>query len=146
MFPLCKNHVSPYAWALNTGLALLATASLTLPVSAQTPLEIRGRGSDRLVFPNGAASFADKVTSFQPGTPLPVEKARDADQALGVPDFHSVQDTGYVSLGRGGVITVEFVDNRLVDVPGNDLYIFEVGPEVESTFVGSVRTERPGPR
>ena len=96
--------------------------------------------------PEGAASFADKVTSFQPGTPLPVEKARDADQALGVPDFHSVQDTGYVSLGRGGVITVEFVDNRLVDVPGNDLYIFEVGPEVESTFVGSVRTERPGPR
>ena len=28
---------------------------------------------------------------------------------------------------------LEFVDNRLVDVEGDDLYIFEIGPVVEAT-------------
>ena len=42
-----------------------------------------------------------------------------------------------MSLGDGGTLIVEFVDNRLTG-SGNsafDLWIFEVGPDIEDTFV-----------
>ena len=46
-------------------------------------------------------------------------------------------DSTSVSLGRGGVIVVEFTDNALTG-SGNsdaDLHIFEIGSDVEDTFV-----------
>ncbi|MFA5507093.1 MAG: hypothetical protein WC423_16810 [Vulcanimicrobiota bacterium] len=116
-------------------LGFLSALVLALPSAAQTPLEVRGKGSDIIVFPNGAASFADRVVTFQPGAPQPAEEFRQPDGALGVPDFQQTDGATYVSLGRAGVLTLEFVDNRLVDIPGNDLYIFEAGPDIESTFV-----------
>lgn len=116
-----------------TALISLATLALMGPAWSQTPLEVKGKKGDVITFPHGAASFADKVVNFQPGTPLPKKSALESTSALGVPDFKN--DRGYVSLGKGGVVTLEFVDNRLVDVDGNDLYIFEVGPDVEAMSV-----------
>jgi hypothetical protein len=46
-----------------------------------------------------------------------------------------------VTLGRGGSLTLAFTDNVLTGggTPAPDLYIFEVGPDVEDTFVGDPR-------
>jgi hypothetical protein len=42
-----------------------------------------------------------------------------------------------VSLGDGGTITLQFVDNRLTGSGDNkaDLWVFEVGTDIEDTFV-----------
>jgi hypothetical protein len=56
--------------------------------------------------------------------------------ALGAPDYDAV-GYDYVSLGEGGSIVLAFTDNSLTG-SGNtnaDLWVFEVGPAVESTFV-----------
>jgi hypothetical protein len=54
---------------------------------------------------------------------------------LGIPTGSS--GTGFVTLGQGGRIVLKFTDNSLT---GNgtsalDLWVFEVGPDVEDTFV-----------
>lgn len=81
-------------------------------------------------FPAGVISFADRVVAYEPeygGGPAPDVTQQDARQILGVPE------QGEVSLGHGGRITVQFVDNSLV--PGGDsapdLWTFETGsPEI----------------
>ena len=69
------------------------------------------------------------------GIPPSAEKYSQPDQALGPPDYiNDYQDPpGYITLGCGGTLTVKFVNNALVDVDGPDLYVFEIGPDVEST-------------
>ena len=37
--------------------------------------------------------------------------------------------------GCGGVLTLRFTDNVLVDIPGFDLYVFEIGPMTEPSHV-----------
>ena len=114
------------------GLAIVAGLGIA-PTAAQ-PLEIPGRGNDIITFPNGKASFADRVVDFQVGSPAPSSPSYyDPNTALGVPS--GSKGTDNCSLGRGGVLTLEFVDNRLVDVGGPDLFIFEDGPSVERTLV-----------
>lgn len=92
-------------------------------------------------FPNGSISFADKVVSYEPsfgkGSP-PTGKWLDSNQAIGIPDYTGGgSGDGAVSLGGGGRITLQFVNNALTgsndDTP--DLHIFEVGPATEDTFV-----------
>ena len=93
-------------------------------------------------FPQGAASFADMVVSYEPlfdGSDGPShENFIDPVSALGPPDYSGGnRGTGSVSLGDGGRITLKFTDNLLTgsndDAP--DLHIFEVGADVEDTFV-----------
>lgn len=76
-------------------------------------------------FPLGDISFADSVTSFAIGPGSTTQT--DPTVALGSPELPN----GQVTLGNDGVLTVEFVDNRLVDQSavegGRDLYVFEVG-------------------
>lgn len=90
-------------------------------------------------FPKGALSFADVMISYSPnfsGGPEPTHpEFIDPAKALGVPDYSS--GIGAVSLGSGGRIVLEFINNKLTgsDSPEPDLYIFEVGPDVEDTFV-----------
>ncbi len=91
-------------------------------------------------FPGGAASFADAVVSYNPviKNGQPTAPYRDASQALGIPNFTSGDpDITYVSLGSGGSITLQFTDNSLTgsDSTADDLWIFEIGPDVEDTFV-----------
>lgn len=89
-------------------------------------------------FPQGASSFADAVKSFDPviKSGQPTAPFLIASRALGVPDYDG-GNGGYPSLGDGGSITVEFVDNRLTGSGDNklDLWIFEIGPDVEDTFI-----------
>lgn len=96
-------------------------------------------------FPAGAVSFADLVVDFSPAIVAGQPSAPHlvADNALGVPDYAGDNNcTGnpscaFVSLGSGGQIILRFTDNSLTG-SGNtdfDLHIFEVGPDVEDTFV-----------
>ncbi len=107
--------------------SLVAASALTVATCAQAAL------FGGVEFPQGLSSFADTVTSYNPvvlnGQPSAGNQV--AANAIGAPNG------GYVSLGDGGSITLEFVDNRLTGsgTSGLDLWIFEVGPDVEDTFV-----------
>ena len=81
-----------------------------------------------VLFPLGDISFADEVVSFAIGDPMPQsEPARRVGNMLGEPTNSSL------SLGCSGEVVVRFTDNSLVDINGPDLYIFEIGKEVEAT-------------
>jgi hypothetical protein len=97
-------------------------------------------------FPQGTASFADLVIDYSPslvpGSVIPTLPHQGAFNALGAPDFTgggcaTQADCTYVSLGRGGSLTLSFLDNKLTGSGSSDfdLWIFEIGPDVEDTFV-----------
>jgi hypothetical protein len=121
-----------------TCLLLAATCVTGSAVQAQTSF-------GGVEFPQGISSFADRVESNDiniSGAGQPTAPHRDATNALGPPDYTgsvncTVGNCPYVSLGVGGSITLEFVDNRLTGSGSSalDLWIFEVGPQVEDTFV-----------
>jgi MYXO-CTERM domain-containing protein len=97
---------------------------------------------DGIEFPAGVASFADRVVSFDQGDAADIEAPYDDPAtALGAPDYVNNSTPNFVALGNvaegaeTSELTLEFVDNRLVDVDGDDLYVFEVGPSAESTEV-----------
>lgn len=89
-------------------------------------------------FPQGLSSFADAVVSYDPviksGQPTAVHQ--NFADTVGPPNYTG-QPSQYASLGDGGSITLEFIDNRLTGSGDDkkDLWIFEVGPDVEDTFV-----------
>ena len=82
-------------------------------------------------------AFAIRVVDFVPGDPwTTVEQNQDPEAALGLPDFDQKDDTykADITLGKKGVLTLElgsYIDDR----DGDDVYIFEDGPEVESIYV-----------
>ena len=96
-------------------------------------------------FPEGAVSFADAIVDYAPGMVGndPTEPYRGESNALNVPDFagastcDSQLECTFVSLGDGGSITLRFVDNALTgsDNSDIDLWVFEVGGEIEDTFI-----------
>ena len=122
-------------------LTILLSAFLLPAVGAAKPLCFRDRGV-RVCFPKGAISFADEAVSYTPGTPLPSANRRNPAKALGPPNYHSRQYTtsttipqNYISLGCHGAIVLRFTDNHLVDIPGPDLYVFEIGSAVEPSHL-----------
>jgi len=116
----------------------LAAAALALFAGAAQAEIIGG-----IEFPDGASSFADAVESYAPANPGPSAPHLGPENALGVPNYNNVNSCAsvasctFVSLGAGGTLIVEFVDNRLTGsgTAADDLWIFEVGPNVEDTFV-----------
>ena len=82
--------------------------------------------------------WADAVVSFKPGNPGPT-RSKNPWGAVGQPNYQGVDDgpgeKTYVALGHGGELVLEFIDNVLVDGPGPDLVIFEIGGAVEPTDV-----------
>lgn len=101
---------------------------------------------DGVTFPQGTASFADSVFSYSPvmvgGGPDAANSL--ASNALGSPDYSSggacsgaASDCTFASLGYGGSLILQFVDNILTgsNDTGLDLWIFEVGPDIEDMFV-----------
>jgi hypothetical protein len=97
-------------------------------------------------FPQGAISFADQVVSYNPafgGGNTPSANFQGAFNALGVPNYTGANSCAsqaactFVSLGDGGRIVVRFTDNVLTGSNSTalDLWIFEIGPDVEDTFV-----------
>ena len=125
------NRADSTAW--RSFLVFLALTSSLAALAGRARAEVY-RGIE---FPQGAASFASRVVAYNPAlvNDEPSESHRQAANALGPPDDTS--DTRAVSLGSGGGITLQFLDNALTG-SGNatpDLWIFEVGGDVEATFV-----------
>jgi len=114
----------------------LALALLFLSVfsaSAQTGKEYPDGHGGKVFFPLGDISFADEMVAFEPGDPRPDEKYTQSHSVLGAPNYKNVGDDSYFTLSCRGVLTLRFVDNALVDVDGPDLYVFEIGPDIEPT-------------
>lgn len=110
----------------------VAAFGLSLSISAQATVY------GGVEFPGGSSSFADAVISYDPtfgGTSGPAVQYQTPMNALGIPTGSS--DTGFVTLGQGGRIVLKFTDNSLTGsgTSALDLWVFEVGPDVEDTFV-----------
>src|SRR5690554_5223677 len=90
---------------------------------------------DQVYLPMGKISFADKLVEFKVGSPAPIKKYRDSTQCLHEPNYTNYHTPNFVSLGCGGILEVEFTDNGFMNLPGDDLYIFEVGPSREASMV-----------
>ena len=86
----------------------------------------------------GAVAFADRVAGFSPTREL-AARYSDPGQAVGTPEYATDSCPSgtecYLSLTSGGSVVLEFVDNTLYDGPGDDLAVFEIGPDVEATSV-----------
>lgn len=118
----------------NTGLlfiTVLFTASLIAQTNSQA---IYKDGHGGFVYtPNGKISFADVLVIFTEGEPKAAVNGGKPEIVLGEADYNIETRRGFLSLGCGGVLTVRFTDNALIDIEGPDLYIFEVGSEIEAT-------------
>ena len=94
-------------------------------------------GTDpRVCFPDGDRSFADSYVSYDPG-PGAEDCCNKPSAAEGSPDYKYDKDGSYVSLGCYGVLVVKFTDNSLTTSGDTfaDLWIFEIGEEIEPTNV-----------
>jgi len=93
-------------------------------------------GHDGFVnLPQGDISFADTVISYKAGDPAPIKHNSNPQDAVGVPDFNIDSINGFVSLGVGGELVLVFTNNALINIPGNDLYVFETGRYIEETYL-----------
>lgn len=115
---------------------------------AMAPITANAEIIGRVDFPQGQISFADKVELYNPyaGAAVPSMANADPTKALGAPQVPGNTSIGactdvtvcpFVSLGDGGSIVLSFEDNLLTGSNDSrlDLWIFEVGPDVESTFI-----------
>ena len=90
---------------------------------------------ESVYIPLGKVSFADSIVGFNIGNPVPFKKYSDSSQALNAPNYITYDIPNYVSLGCKGNLTVAFTDNGFMNLKGNDLYIFEVGPSKEAAKI-----------
>jgi outer membrane protein OmpA-like peptidoglycan-associated protein len=120
--------------ALVLGLMLAAAARAEAQDTSRSYTDTRGKA---IVFPLGDASFADEVVSFANGKPATRDvRVTDPAKTLGPPDYdpkRAFTPPTTLTLGCTGTLVVRFTDNVLHDVPGPDLYVFEVGPAIEPT-------------
>lgn len=122
---------SVHRWKLCFAIIAIAVGACTLALVAQ-PETYEG-----VTFPNGKIAFADRVISYNAASCVKGTFSNPR-QALGAPDSGGYRckawhgcDPRAVALGfrlselddRGQLI-LEFVDNRLVDRPGADLFIY----------------------
>nr|WP_143547790.1 GEVED domain-containing protein [Rhodopirellula sp. SM50] len=96
-----------------------------------------------ILFEQGQISFADAVVNYSPdaGNGAPTLTHQTPNTALGAPDgsgrgLEPIDGQFAVSLGLGGTLTLQFVDNFLTGSGDatNDLVVFETG-EIESVLV-----------
>ncbi|MEL6616903.1 MAG: hypothetical protein AAFQ43_14255 [Bacteroidota bacterium] len=107
------------------------------PATDDTPTTYETSQGQSVRFALGAVAFADRVDRFSPTTDLSAAYA-DPWQAVGPPDYETgcrEGDECYVTLTPGGVVVYEFTNNVLFDGPGDDIAVFEIGPDVEATTV-----------
>ncbi len=116
-----------------------AVALLGMGARPASAIPIRG-----IEFPAGVVSFADVVFDYDPvGQGIPTPPHRNPLNALGTPDFNGNnhcrvnEPCTFVSLGVGGTIVLQFIDNSLTGsgTPDFDLHIFEIGPDIEDMFI-----------
>jgi len=118
--------------ACSVSLVVMAVLT-TLNASAQEPAVYSDGSRGEVIFPQGPRSFADEVVSFDVGSPDAGEVSKRPQDTLGPPDYSATSDTNYLTLGCAGTLVLAFTDNSLVDTPGPDLHVFEIGPQVEAT-------------
>lgn len=125
------------SWIRACVLAASTGAAALLSAPAQA-IEIGG-----VEFPEGLASFADAVVSYTVGAGGATAPHTVPASALGAPDYSGDNNCAtdpscsFVSLGSGGTLIVRFINNVLTgsDNADDDLWIFEIGPDVEDTTV-----------
>ncbi len=122
-------------WMRGRILVLIVVAlavGIIAPVLLAQPVTYGG-----VTFPQGNSAFADRVVAYQPGSCV-AEAFSNPYAALGPPDCGGPGCNGCggcnicaVSLGfrlstidNRAYLIVEFVDNRLVNVPGPDLFVY----------------------
>ncbi|MCP4249576.1 MAG: VWA domain-containing protein [bacterium] len=99
-----------------------------------------GECFDGICFARGEISYTDAVITYNPtfgGNDAPSDtNAATPENAIGAPDYDGSFAT-HVTLGQGGLIELAFTDNVLTNSGDSqfDLRVFEVGPDVEATFV-----------
>jgi outer membrane protein OmpA-like peptidoglycan-associated protein len=125
--------------ALRVVLAGFAVLGFALPVQAQdlTPSSKSypdGHGGE-VTFPMGEQSFVDAVERRTVGDPDGGAFSDRPDALVGPPRFADDGADAVYTLGCGGTIEVAFTSNTLIDIPGRDLYIFEVGRDIEAMAV-----------
>lgn len=124
------------------GAGRLGGGVLALIAAALVPSTARGELFNGVEFPLGKLSFADAVVKYDlhdaTGVAAPYN---DPSLALGPPDYLTDPEK-YVSLGNvpgapgtSSELILRFNDNALVDVAGDDLYVFEIGASVEALTV-----------
>src|SRR5258708_174182 len=71
--------------------------------------------------------YVDRIVSFEPGEGAGFGQDKLPDIVLGAPRGHGkLEPSDHVlSLGKGGKITLEFVDNEVFDDEGPDFIVFE---------------------
>lgn len=113
-------------------LAFGLAIGIIAPLSSAQPVTYGG-----VTFPQGDSAFADRVVAYQEGSCV-ADAFADPHAALGPPNCSGPGCNGCggchictVSLGfrlsnldNRGYLIVEFVDNRLVDTPGPDLFVY----------------------
>jgi outer membrane protein OmpA-like peptidoglycan-associated protein len=122
------------ALSLYSPLSILITVALASQALAQQDetREYQDGARGVVILPQGDKSFADVVVSYTAGTGRISDTASDPRAVLGPPNFSgNVNDGSFLSLGCDGSVVVQFTDNALINVDGPDLYVFEVGPNVE---------------
>lgn len=126
---------------MKTGTRLLCVvlATLLLPAMAYADEHCTQELGEPTIyggetFEHGEVSFADQIVQFEEGTGSGFES--QALDALDEPDSQGVQ------LGEAdsrqtepAILTVLFRDNRLTDVSGEDLYIFQMNPDADPVRV-----------
>lgn len=112
---------------------ILTHVSLYPQIYVGTTYEAKGH--ENVYFPLGEISFADSIVSFDKGIPRPLVRYQDPLKALGPPDYTGYNSQTFVSLGCGGSLVVKFNGNGFMNLKGDDLYIYEVGPSRESALV-----------
>lgn len=114
-------------------LAVLLLGSIFTPAAMAANYAFTDRYGNQMEAPVGA--FATRVVSFVPGDPWTKDEDHmDPKLTLGIPDYDSKKDKGDLTLGAGGVLVLEF-NIGIVDGEGDDIYVFETGPQVEDTKV-----------
>jgi len=92
-------------------------------------------------FPQGSASFVDQVVAYDPffsgGAGPTAASSKNPLSSIGIPDHPGGIAPGSVALGSGGRLTLRFTNNALTgsNDSSKDLYIFEVGAQVEAMTV-----------
>jgi len=120
--------------SLALGALAAGVLALASPAMAQSPQTYDDGNEGEVTLPLGDLSFADRVVGYSAGNPAPIPESSEPSAVLGVPDWQTLNEPErWVTLGCGGSLVVRFDDNALVDLDGPDLYIFEVGPDVEGT-------------
>lgn len=120
----------PVGGDLRAGDRIPADAGRTAPGEGK---EYKLPQGGRVTIALGELAFADRVVAYQPGNPGPRVESTKPACALGEPNYDGKADDTFVSLGKGGSLTLQFTKVAIVDGDGPDIQVFEIGPDVEAT-------------